>query len=149
MCCIWLAQERALVRPDQGSSQFVPSNTIDSTISRITGRSSVNGNDRLPGAVLLARARLLERLRGVSLSENRLVLTVISGFSFLLLNLTCMNFYSNFLCRAWLVGRFVPMNFIWNPLGKNTTLIFEKLITSLFKSYFLSSARNCLCLSQQ
>ncbi|XP_044488118.1 probable E3 ubiquitin-protein ligase RHY1A [Mangifera indica] len=63
--------ERALVRPDQGSSQFVPSNTIDSTISRITGRSSVNGNDRLPGAVLLARARLLERLRGVSLSENR------------------------------------------------------------------------------
>ncbi|KAJ0076975.1 hypothetical protein Patl1_35316 [Pistacia atlantica] len=66
-----LHSERALVRPDQGSSQSVPSNTVNSAISRITSRSSLNGNDRLPGAVLLARARLLERLRGVSLSENR------------------------------------------------------------------------------
>jgi hypothetical protein len=31
----------------------------------------VTVNDRLPGAVVLARARLLERLRGVSLSGNR------------------------------------------------------------------------------
>jgi hypothetical protein len=31
----------------------------------------LTANERLPGAVLLARARLVERLRGVSISENR------------------------------------------------------------------------------
>ncbi|VVB00714.1 unnamed protein product [Arabis nemorensis] len=31
---------------------------------------NINGSDRLPGSVLLARARLFERLRGVSLSSN-------------------------------------------------------------------------------
>jgi hypothetical protein len=31
---------------------------------------NLNGSDRLPGSVLLARERLFERLRGVSLSSN-------------------------------------------------------------------------------
>lgn len=35
-------------------------------------RLRFNGNDRLPGTVLLARERLLHRLSGLSLSENRL-----------------------------------------------------------------------------
>lgn len=35
-------------------------------------RNGVNGNDRLPGAVVLARERLLERLRGMPPSETRL-----------------------------------------------------------------------------
>ncbi|KAF5731836.1 hypothetical protein HS088_TW18G00521 [Tripterygium wilfordii] len=41
----------------------------------------LNGNDRLPGAVLLARARLLERLRGVSVSRNRRSSRASSGVS--------------------------------------------------------------------
>ncbi|KAI9181893.1 hypothetical protein LWI28_019750 [Acer negundo] len=63
--------ERASARFDQGTSQFVSSNPINREISRSTSRPSLNGNERLPGAVLLARARLLERLRGVSISPNR------------------------------------------------------------------------------
>ncbi|KAL3538819.1 hypothetical protein ACH5RR_002185 [Cinchona calisaya] len=37
----------------------------------LRGRLRSTGNDRLPGTVLLARERLLQRLRGVSLSANR------------------------------------------------------------------------------
>ncbi|KAH7575377.1 hypothetical protein JRO89_XS02G0094100 [Xanthoceras sorbifolium] len=62
--------ERASARFDQGTSQFVSSNPITTEVSGSTSRPSLNGNARLPGAVLLARARLLERLRGVSLSAN-------------------------------------------------------------------------------
>ncbi|TXG64165.1 hypothetical protein EZV62_011159 [Acer yangbiense] len=65
--------ERASARFDQGASQFVSSNPINREMSRSTSRPSLNGNERLPGAVLLARARLLERLRGVSISPNRSV----------------------------------------------------------------------------
>lgn len=63
--------ERASARFDQGTSQFVASNSINAEMSGSTSRPSLNGSERLPGAVLLARARLLERLRGVSLSANR------------------------------------------------------------------------------
>ncbi|KAL5788126.1 hypothetical protein ACOSP7_005075 [Xanthoceras sorbifolium] len=63
--------ERPSARFDQGTSQFVSSNPITTEVSGSTSRPSLNGNERLPGAVLLARARLLERLRGVSLSANR------------------------------------------------------------------------------
>jgi hypothetical protein len=69
--CIWLAQERASSRLDQGTSQFVPSNNNSTETLSSTSRPRVTVNDRLPGAVVLARARLLERLRGVSLSGNR------------------------------------------------------------------------------
>ncbi|KAL9415276.1 hypothetical protein AB3S75_043541 [Citrus x aurantiifolia] len=62
--------ERASVWLDQGTSQHVSSNPMNSEVSRSTSSPSWNGNERLPGTVLLARARLLERLRGVSLSEN-------------------------------------------------------------------------------
>lgn len=67
-------QERASVWLDQGTSQHVSSNPMNSEVSRSTSSPSWNGNERLPGTVLLARARLLERLRGVSLSENGSVL---------------------------------------------------------------------------
>lgn len=66
--------ERALVRLDQGTGQFVASTSSmnGESISRGSpSRLRLTGNDRLPGAVLLARARLVERLRGVSLSGNR------------------------------------------------------------------------------
>ncbi|CAK7330069.1 unnamed protein product [Dovyalis caffra] len=66
-----LPAERASARPDQGTSQFVPSNNHSTETLSSTRRPRVNGNERLPGAVLLARARLLERLRGVTLSGNR------------------------------------------------------------------------------
>ncbi|KAJ9175190.1 hypothetical protein P3X46_013768 [Hevea brasiliensis] len=56
---------------DQGTSQFVPSNSTSSETSSSTRRPRLTGNERLPGAVLLARARLLERLRAVSLSGHR------------------------------------------------------------------------------
>ncbi|XP_050212076.1 probable E3 ubiquitin-protein ligase RHY1A [Mercurialis annua] len=63
--------DRALVRLDQGSSQLSPSSNTRRETLRNASRPRSTGNDRLPGAVLLARARLLERLSGVSLSGNR------------------------------------------------------------------------------
>ncbi|KAJ6985199.1 hypothetical protein D5086_018262 [Populus alba] len=63
--------ERASSRLDQGTSQFVPSNNNSTETLSSTSRPRVTVNDRLPGSVVLARARLLERLRGVSLSGNR------------------------------------------------------------------------------
>ncbi|ESQ30495.1 hypothetical protein EUTSA_v10011738mg [Eutrema salsugineum] len=53
-------------RPVHGTSQYLNTNSADSE----TDDSNINGSERLPGAVLLARARLFERLRGVSLSND-------------------------------------------------------------------------------
>ncbi|CAN1156227.1 Probable E3 ubiquitin-protein ligase RHY1A [Linum perenne] len=64
-------QERSSARFDQGSSQHVPNNSSGPETSNSSGRPRVTANERLPGPVLLARARLLERLRGVSLSGSR------------------------------------------------------------------------------
>ncbi|OMO63331.1 Zinc finger, RING-type [Corchorus olitorius] len=64
--------ERASMRFDQGTSQFVPGNGLNAdVVSSSPSRPTLSSSDRLPGAVLLARARLLERLRGVSVSSNR------------------------------------------------------------------------------
>lgn len=62
-----LGQERAAaIGPEQGP-QSGYSNRVGAS------RNGVNGNnDRLPGAVVLARERLLERLRGMPPSETRL-----------------------------------------------------------------------------
>uniref|UniRef100_A0A5B7AVI6 Putative E3 ubiquitin-protein ligase RLIM n=1 Tax=Davidia involucrata TaxID=16924 RepID=A0A5B7AVI6_DAVIN len=63
--------ENESVRIDQGSSQSASSSIISTeNFSSIQNRLRSSGNDRLPGAALLARERLLERLRGVSLSGN-------------------------------------------------------------------------------
>ncbi|CAA3008249.1 Hypothetical predicted protein [Olea europaea subsp. europaea] len=65
-------QERDSSRFDQGSHQFAPGNVnISGNEGTIQDRLTFSGNDRLPGAVLLARERLLQRLRGVNLSGNR------------------------------------------------------------------------------
>lgn len=57
---------------DQGSHQFALGNVnISGNGSTIQDRLTFSGNGRLPGAVLLARERLLQRLRGVALSGNR------------------------------------------------------------------------------
>lgn len=64
--------ERETVLPDQSSSQYPSGDTISAEASiHMTNRSSFARNERLPGSVLLARERLLERLQGVSLSGNR------------------------------------------------------------------------------
>ncbi len=70
----WLDKERASVRPEQSTSQFVSSNSANTENLSSTSRPRSIENDRLPGTVLLARARLLERLRGEPLSRNRSVL---------------------------------------------------------------------------
>ncbi|XP_007042592.2 PREDICTED: probable E3 ubiquitin-protein ligase RHY1A isoform X3 [Theobroma cacao] len=67
------SQERSSMRFDQGTSPFVLSNALNADAVSSSSRPSLTSNERLPGAVLLARARLLERLRGVSVSTNRLV----------------------------------------------------------------------------
>ncbi|KAF8377618.1 hypothetical protein HHK36_031000 [Tetracentron sinense] len=65
--------ERESVRLSHGTSQTGTGNSINAeTSSSITTRPTFARNHRLPGAVLLARERLLERLRGVSFSGNRL-----------------------------------------------------------------------------
>ncbi|KFK35972.1 hypothetical protein AALP_AA4G061800 [Arabis alpina] len=53
-------------------SRGVQGLNTNSTDSEIESNSfgNINGSDRLPGSVLLARARLVERLRGVSLSST-------------------------------------------------------------------------------
>ncbi|KAF5733191.1 hypothetical protein HS088_TW17G00731 [Tripterygium wilfordii] len=63
--------ERTSIRFDQDISQFPSTNSVNIHNLSSTNRPRLSGNDRLPGAVLLARARLLERLRGVSVSGNR------------------------------------------------------------------------------
>ncbi|KAL0853621.1 hypothetical protein Bca101_058773 [Brassica carinata] len=57
--------ERRPTRDVQGAPQYLE------TESNSFG--NLNGSERLPGSVLLARARLVQRLRGVSLSTNRSV----------------------------------------------------------------------------
>ncbi|WCJ17902.1 RING/U-box superfamily protein [Euphorbia peplus] len=63
--------ERASFRVDQSTSQPVHSNSINTEALGSTNRPRLTESDRLPGAVLLARARLVERLRGISQSTNR------------------------------------------------------------------------------
>ncbi|CAN8288420.1 unnamed protein product [Cochlearia groenlandica] len=60
-------------RPIQSNSQYLDTNSVgdsDNIESSSSGLGHVEGSERLPGSVLLARARLFERLRGVSLSTN-------------------------------------------------------------------------------
>ena len=79
----WLDKERAAVRPEQSTSQFVSSNSANTENLSSTSRPRlIENEDRLPGDVLLARARLLERLRGVPISANRSVLNVICNLVF-------------------------------------------------------------------
>lgn len=64
--------EPEVVQVEQGVvSQPLSGSIINSEDFRSIRRWGANGNDRLPGVVLLARERLLERLRGVHVSENR------------------------------------------------------------------------------
>ncbi|CAN7105118.1 probable E3 ubiquitin-protein ligase RHY1A [Brassica rapa] len=58
--------ERRPVHDVQGTSQYLNTNGADLE----TEGNSFGSLERLPGAVLLARERLFERLRGVSLSSN-------------------------------------------------------------------------------
>lgn len=74
---------RESVRLDQGSSssggQSVPGNVNVENFTRTLGSERFSRSDRLPGAVLLARERLLERLRGVSSLGHRRSNRVLSG----------------------------------------------------------------------
>ncbi|KAK6136920.1 hypothetical protein DH2020_029326 [Rehmannia glutinosa] len=65
-------QERESTRLEDGGHQFSSGNGSHSgSHINVRDRLRVSGNDRLPGAVLLARERLLQRLRGVTLSASR------------------------------------------------------------------------------
>ncbi|XP_030944016.1 uncharacterized protein LOC115968681 [Quercus lobata] len=89
----WLDKERAAVRPEQSTSQYLSSNSANTENLSSTSRPGlIENEDRLPGAVLLARARLLERLRGVPLSANSefLLLILLTSSSLLLLLLVLL-----------------------------------------------------------
>ena len=58
-------KERRPARDVQGTPQYLESES--------NSLGNLNGSERLPGSVLLARARLVQRLRGVSLTTNRSV----------------------------------------------------------------------------
>ncbi|XXG56938.1 hypothetical protein AAC387_Pa03g4231 [Persea americana] len=62
--------ERESVRFDLSTSPGTGNSSSGGTSSSRTNRPRLTTNDRLPGAVVQARARLFERLRGVSISEN-------------------------------------------------------------------------------
>lgn len=77
-------QERSRpIRDVQGTSQYLNTDSTD-TETQSSSFVNLNGSERLPGAVLLARDRLFERLRGVSLSSNRSVLNPLINFTALL-----------------------------------------------------------------
>ncbi|KAJ9561126.1 hypothetical protein OSB04_006286 [Centaurea solstitialis] len=65
------SEHEAVVQHEQGHSLSPSSSIINSDDFRSIQRRRATANDRLPGAVLLARERLVERLRGVSVSGNR------------------------------------------------------------------------------
>ncbi|XP_019091312.1 PREDICTED: probable E3 ubiquitin-protein ligase RHY1A [Camelina sativa] len=54
----------------QGTAQYLNPDSSTNTETQSGSFVNLSGSERLPGAVLLARARLFERLRGVSLSGN-------------------------------------------------------------------------------
>ncbi|GMN37846.1 hypothetical protein TIFTF001_007157 [Ficus carica] len=64
-------QERAAFRLEESTSQFGSSNGIETENLTSPSGPALTANERLPGAVLLARARLRERLRGLPLSGSR------------------------------------------------------------------------------
>ncbi|KAM6558278.1 hypothetical protein CsatA_027517 [Cannabis sativa] len=66
-------QDRMTFNLEESTGQSVSSSNRIDTENFISpsSRQSVTANERLPGAVLLARARLRERLRGVTLSGSR------------------------------------------------------------------------------
>ncbi|XP_062089711.1 probable E3 ubiquitin-protein ligase RHY1A isoform X2 [Humulus lupulus] len=64
-------QDRSAFHLEESAGQSVSSNRIDTENFISSSRPSVTANERLPGAVLLARARLRERLRGVTQSGSR------------------------------------------------------------------------------
>lgn len=68
-----LPPDRDSVSLDSGNGQAASGDTNHATNNdnRIRDRVGISGSERLPGAVLLARERLLQRLRGVSISGNR------------------------------------------------------------------------------
>ncbi|KAL8554677.1 hypothetical protein ACS0TY_002750 [Phlomoides rotata] len=66
-------QERESSRLEEGGQQHSLGNTSHTENEvNVQGRLRFSGNDRLPGAVLLARERLFQRLRGVTLSGSRI-----------------------------------------------------------------------------
>lgn len=67
-------QEHQPVSTEEGGSHTRSDSIINSDgfgSVRRHNRPTGTGNDRLPGSVLLARERLVERLRGVTASGNR------------------------------------------------------------------------------
>lgn len=64
-------QEWAAFRLEESTSQFGPSNLIETENLNSPSWPALTANERLPGAVLLARARLRERLRGLPPSGSR------------------------------------------------------------------------------
>lgn len=74
----YCSQDRESVRFDQGggssSSQSIPANLDLEAFTSIPSRERFVRRDRLPGDVLLARERLVERLRGIQLTGRRFVI---------------------------------------------------------------------------
>lgn len=70
--CCQTQEHEASVHLERGHRQ-TPSGTINSDEFRSIHRrrAAYIASNRLPGSVLLARERLVERLRGVSVSGNR------------------------------------------------------------------------------
>ncbi|XP_043707953.1 probable E3 ubiquitin-protein ligase RHY1A [Telopea speciosissima] len=82
LCYRTFQSERESIRIENVASQSGTSNDTSTEISSSrASRLRFTRNDRLPGAVLLARERLVERLRGVSLSGNRQSGRASSGIS--------------------------------------------------------------------
>lgn len=64
-----------MIRPELDVTQFSSGEaTHVENQNNAWDRVRFSGNDRLPGAVLLARERLLHRLSAVTLSNGRLVM---------------------------------------------------------------------------
>ncbi|KAH1030387.1 hypothetical protein J1N35_042561 [Gossypium stocksii] len=105
--CATPPHKRASMQFDQGSSRFVSINGVNAESVSNSNRQSLHSNERLPGAVLLARAKLLERLRGVSVSANSSAinswLTVVGGAIHFALQILSQSQHWCFLCCTVIV----------------------------------------------
>ncbi|MBA0631622.1 hypothetical protein Godav_000478 [Gossypium davidsonii] len=67
---------------DEGTGELSSSYGLNADGVSSSSRQSLRANERLPGAVLLARARLVERLRGVSVSANSACCSRIANYQY-------------------------------------------------------------------
>lgn len=133
-----LVQGHELLQSDFDSSNnsrtSINSNggTVRSRISQLTLIRNRQGNERLPGTVLQARARLIERLHGISLAQSRFVLDICLNFCRVKVLIMLRGLYRKDIREIIFLNSFVKyLVFCFQKLG-NSWKIVETMIDKIF-----------------